>query len=113
MEMLNQIAWQGVHVNLQTRCERRLGTHSGTNSALSGYLDRLMEFECIAPQRLIAERIKAKDLASLGHELDCIVSCGIFMGHGIFACRLASNSLHHQPEKNNSGHQEYPAESVR
>src|SRR5262249_41159001 len=64
LEWLEDITRQGIHIHLQSRCEGSCWADAGTNSAQSGALDSLVQFECIAPKRLVAEGVKPKDLPS-------------------------------------------------
>ena len=63
LELFEQTGRQRVYINLQPNGEGHFWANSGTHSSQSGSLDRLVQFERIAPKRLIAERIKTEDPA--------------------------------------------------
>ncbi len=68
--MLEEIAGQSIHIDLQAQGKSIRRTQSWTDSAVRRAFDRLMEFQRVSPESLVAESIEAEDLSSLPYQLD-------------------------------------------
>src|SRR3954469_24405401 len=65
LEPLGQCVGQCIDVELQPDCQRGLRAHTRTDPAEALALNCLMQFDRIAPERLVPESIEAKDVSAL------------------------------------------------
>src|SRR5262245_28880061 len=62
-DLRRDVAGQRVDVDLETDGEGGLRAHTGPDAAERRALDRLMQLERVAPERLVAERVEPEDLS--------------------------------------------------
>ena len=62
-ECAEHLGGQGFRIHLQTERQGCLRTNASADPAKPGALDRLVKLECIAPERLVAISIIAKDVS--------------------------------------------------
>ena len=80
-ELLLERSRNRIEIDFEADAQCGLGAHTGPDAAIAFAGNRLVELQCIAPERLVAERIESKSLPPVGDHavgifFDDAVECG-------------------------------------
>ena len=76
--LFQQIAWKCIYIYLQANGQGGLRTDSRAYSTKLGSLDGLIQFQRVAPERLITKCVETEDFLALFHLLGGILNRGVF-----------------------------------